>query len=324
MKPDYQKSHKKGKVGYMVLWLVCEREGGGFKQRRRIEGTNGLSNLDLLLLIQYLNVQAIARVTDFSQSARRQQMHTETQTFGTTKTDLHNGHDSVFRNGHDGRALHVGMHLVNLKDDEGPLNFKAMQKDGSLPELVLNPYSWSKVASIIFVDLPVGTGFSYARTSLASHSTDLQACDQAYQFLSKCTSGINNAHILEPSCGFATPKPYLELFGKRRSLDESNKELLVPDSSPCASSRVNCASQKELGVFNDFSVLAIAGIDGYRLSHSWLNNDSVQEALHIRKAWIRSLNYSIVDDWRPWVVEGQVAGYTRTYSNGMTFATVKA
>ncbi|KAG5548553.1 hypothetical protein RHGRI_014042 [Rhododendron griersonianum] len=50
MKPDYQKSHKRGKVGYMVLWLVCEREGGGFKQRRRIEGTNGLSNLDLLLL----------------------------------------------------------------------------------------------------------------------------------------------------------------------------------------------------------------------------------------------------------------------------------
>lgn len=42
-----------------------------------------------------------------------------------------------------------------------------------------------QVASIIFVDLPVGTGFSYARTSLASHSTDLQACDQAYQFLSK-------------------------------------------------------------------------------------------------------------------------------------------
>ncbi|GMI77672.1 serine carboxypeptidase-like 17 [Hibiscus trionum] len=39
--------------------------------------------------------------------------------------------------------------------------------------------------------------------------------------------------------------------------------------------------------------------------------------------WIRHLNYSIVDDWRPWMVHGQVAGYTRTYSNRMTFATVK-
>ncbi|RDX94891.1 Serine carboxypeptidase-like 11, partial [Mucuna pruriens] len=41
------------------------------------------------------------------------------------------------------------------------------------------------------------------------------------------------------------------------------------------------------------------------------------------QAWIRALNYSIVEDWRPWFSEGQVAGYTRIYSNQMTFATVK-
>lgn len=41
------------------------------------------------------------------------------------------------------------------------------------------------------------------------------------------------------------------------------------------------------------------------------------------QAWIRSLNYSILDDWRPWIVDWQIAGYTRTYSNRMTFATVK-
>ncbi|KAF2584408.1 hypothetical protein F2Q70_00037452 [Brassica cretica] len=40
--------------------------------------------------------------------------------------------------------------------------------------------------------------------------------------------------------------------------------------------------------------------------------------------WIRSLNYSIIDDWRPWMIHNQVAGYTRTYANNMTFATVKA
>ncbi|CAN7117375.1 unnamed protein product, partial [Brassica rapa subsp. narinosa] len=37
--------------------------------------------------------------------------------------------------------------------------------------------------------------------------------------------------------------------------------------------------------------------------------------------WMRSLNYSIVEDWRPWMVHNQVAGYTRTYANKMTFAT---
>jgi serine carboxypeptidase-like clade 1 len=41
------------------------------------------------------------------------------------------------------------------------------------------------------------------------------------------------------------------------------------------------------------------------------------------QAWIRSLNFSVVDEWRPWFVDGQVAGYIRSYSNNLTFATVK-
>lgn len=70
------------------------------------------------------------------------------------------------------------------------------------------------------------------------------------------------------------------------------------------------------------------------------------------QAWIRSLNYSVTDDWRPWIIGDQIAGYiiilfhflvnlfillyessldllcfgryTRTYANKMTFATIKA
>ncbi|MCL7036468.1 hypothetical protein MKW94_000328 [Papaver nudicaule] len=42
------------------------------------------------------------------------------------------------------------------------------------------------------------------------------------------------------------------------------------------------------------------------------------------EAWIRSLpNMSVTDYWRPWFVRKQVAGYTRTYSNGLTYATIK-
>ncbi|CAN6820510.1 unnamed protein product, partial [Brassica oleracea] len=47
--------------------------------------------------------------------------------------------------------------------------------------------------------------------------------------------------------------------------------------------------------------------------------------------WIRSLNYSIIDHWRPWMVHNQVAAvfchfhhrniYTRTYANKLTFDT---
>ncbi|XP_028548129.1 serine carboxypeptidase-like 13 [Dendrobium catenatum] len=41
------------------------------------------------------------------------------------------------------------------------------------------------------------------------------------------------------------------------------------------------------------------------------------------KEWVKSLNFSITDRWRSWHVDGQVAGYTESYSNNLTFATVK-
>lgn len=42
------------------------------------------------------------------------------------------------------------------------------------------------------------------------------------------------------------------------------------------------------------------------------------------EAWIKGLNYSIVEDWRPWMMSSyQVGGYTRTYANKMIFATIK-
>ncbi|KAE8815328.1 Serine carboxypeptidase-like protein 9 [Hordeum vulgare] len=41
------------------------------------------------------------------------------------------------------------------------------------------------------------------------------------------------------------------------------------------------------------------------------------------QAWIRSFNFSIVDDWRAWHLDGQAAGFTITYANHITFATVK-
>ncbi|KAL7236398.1 hypothetical protein ACSBR1_019643 [Camellia fascicularis] len=42
--------------------------------------------------------------------------------------------------------------------------------------------------------------------------------------------------------------------------------------------------------------------------------------------WMKSLNLTVVNDWRPWFVDGQVAGYTVKYSEHgyrLTYATVK-
>lgn len=41
------------------------------------------------------------------------------------------------------------------------------------------------------------------------------------------------------------------------------------------------------------------------------------------QAWIISLNYSVIEDKRPWMINNQLAGYTTTYANKMTFATIK-
>ncbi|XP_059279450.1 serine carboxypeptidase-like 10 isoform X3 [Lycium ferocissimum] len=343
----------------------------------------------------------------------------------------------------------------------GPITFEPVEYNGSLPTMILNPYSWTKVASIIFLDLPVGTGFSYARTPAALQSSDLQESDHAYQFLRewfvdhpeflrnplyvggdsysgmvvpiitqiiaikneieikqfinlkgyllgnpatfegennyeipfaygmglisdelyeslktnckgeylninpsntpclqdvqtfhKLLKGINNPHILEPKCKFFSPRPHL-LFGQRRSLDEKFHELNNPQQLPALKCRTDwyvlcyhwaddgqvrealnirkgtigkwerCASlQFQKTVMSSIPYHASLSSKGYRsLIYSGDHDKGV--TFQSTQAWIKSLNYSIVDDWRPWTVDNQVAGYTRSYSNRMTFATVK-
>ncbi|XP_016573117.1 serine carboxypeptidase-like 19 isoform X7 [Capsicum annuum] len=276
----------------------------------------------------------------------------------------------------------------------GPVTLDIRAYNGSLPTLSLNPYAYTKVANMIFVDLPVGTGFSYATTQKANYSDDLQSAHYAYEFLRKwfvehqeylknpfyvagdsysgitvpiVTEVISNGidmgikpwinlklvkdiyqyNILEPPCELAS-------YESRRSLIENIQKL----KNPATHSGIKCRGQ-----WHDLGLI-------------WANDKNVQDALHVRKktngaweecrsnisfgaiidntipyhenlsrkgfrsliysgdhdmvvpfisteAWITSLNYPIVVDWKPWIVDGQVAGYTRSYSNQMTFATVK-
>ncbi|CDP08179.1 unnamed protein product [Coffea canephora] len=68
----------------------------------------------------------------------------------------------------------------------GPFSFDDERYNGSLPSLHANPYAWTKqIASIILLDLPVGTGFSYATTSQGYFSSDTKSTKDAYLFLQK-------------------------------------------------------------------------------------------------------------------------------------------
>ncbi|KAJ7950921.1 Carboxypeptidase [Quillaja saponaria] len=69
--------------------------------------------------------------------------------------------------------------------EHGPFNFEAGKQEGSLPILHLNPYSWSKVSNIIYLDSPAGTGLSYSTNSSQYTTGDFQTASDTYAFLLK-------------------------------------------------------------------------------------------------------------------------------------------
>ncbi|KAK1441394.1 hypothetical protein QVD17_07244 [Tagetes erecta] len=311
------------------------------------------------------------------------------------------------------------------------------------------------IASIIFLDIPVGTGFSYARTISTSHSTDIQLFSQAHDFIRKwfeshpefvsnpfyiggdsysgntvpvitqLVSDGNEAgnelyinlkgYILGNPLTFPDESNYQIRFAAGMGLisDELFKSLFLvcggeyrldyirPSNMECLQNlelyqqcideiepshilepycggRVWLIKLPSRRVIHEHHSLSsyICRIFSYKLVYYWLNEATVREALHIRKgtikewircggdvnftrtiydvrpyhfnlsnkgyrsliyngdhdlliphqstqAWIKDLTSNVVDRWRPWKVNGQVAGYTESYSNMMTFATVK-
>ncbi|XP_074329642.1 serine carboxypeptidase-like 17 isoform X1 [Apium graveolens] len=67
----------------------------------------------------------------------------------------------------------------------GPLSFDYSRSKAEKPVLQLNPYSWTKVSNVIYLDTPVGTGFSYAKTPHASKTSDTLSSKHVYTFLRK-------------------------------------------------------------------------------------------------------------------------------------------
>ncbi|XP_039000729.1 serine carboxypeptidase-like 2 [Hibiscus syriacus] len=343
----------------------------------------------------------------------------------------------------------------------GPLRSNIVEYNGSLPTFSLNPYAWTKVSSIIFLDAPVGTGFSYSKTQQGSKTGDMKHATSCYKFLRKWLEShpkliTNPLYIAgESYSGLVVPiitqaiaddiedmgvtvfnlKGYLlgnpltdrkidlnarvpyynrmalisdELYksakrnckgeyievevGNKRCANDLQaisecishiylKHILEPVCCPSILREVDVLENNRkylLETYENSWPSECFGCSNYNtyLLKVWTNDISVQKALQVRmgtikewfrcnpsldydndvqssvsyyprlitkgyrgliysgdhdagipylgtESWIKSLNLSIVDDWRPWFVDGQVGGYSREYENKFTFATVK-
>ncbi|TKW04621.1 hypothetical protein SEVIR_7G121900v4 [Setaria viridis] len=348
--------------------------------------------------------------------------------------------------------------ISGLAYEIGPLKFDAKGYRGGFPTLLYRPETSTKTSNIIFVDSPVGTGFSYATTEEGLKANDTKAVEQLVIFLRKWLQDhprflSNPLYIAGDSySGLIIPGLTLEID---RSIELGEKPLFnlkgYIAGNPVTDSQFDTDGQipylHGMGLVSDelyenargncggkysapsnaacteaiqaiknctrdlsgqhilepacpdvvWSTKTVALADGisrvmlesaeflsgfkcpeaeYVLSDIWGNDATIQESLGVRKgtigewrrfnhglsytediqsaveyhsrlatkgyaaliysgdhdpgithvgtqAWIRHLNLTIVDDWRPWYVGDQVAGFTRRYSSNLTFATVK-
>ncbi|CAL9022599.1 unnamed protein product [Prunus brigantina] len=271
----------------------------------------------------------------------------------------------------------------------GPIMFNYANSSGNEPTFVLNPYSWTKVANIIFLDQPVGTGFSYAKSWEGYETGDISSAAHTYEFLRKWLKDHpeflkNPLYIAGDSySGITVPIIVQEVsngneVGHEPPLNLKGYVLGNPFTEPTydVNSRIKFAHR--MALISD----TLYETYNYLFSFIWANDKTVQNALHVREGtikgwekcnqsissnyahdvrtsidyhrnltkknlralvysgdhdmlipyvgtqeWIKSLNLSVDYQWRPWFVNGQVAGYTNAYTRkaySLTFVTVKA
>ncbi|XP_059455196.1 serine carboxypeptidase-like 18 [Corylus avellana] len=81
-----------------------------------------------------------------------------------------------------------GFEALETGFEAGPLTFKLGDYNGSLPTLHDNPWAWTQGINIIYLDAPVGAGFSYSKSYDGYIMDDYKYVAQVYEFLQKWLS----------------------------------------------------------------------------------------------------------------------------------------
>ncbi|CAH8338295.1 unnamed protein product [Eruca vesicaria subsp. sativa] len=70
--------------------------------------------------------------------------------------------------------------------ENGPLTIKLDGYNGGIPSLVSSTYSWTNViANVIYLDQPVGSGFSFSKTPRVDIPSDTGEAKRVHEFLQK-------------------------------------------------------------------------------------------------------------------------------------------
>ncbi|KAL6494632.1 hypothetical protein OROGR_031432 [Orobanche gracilis] len=206
--------------------------------------------------------------------------------------------------------------------NRSPLAFNLLDVDGSFPSFSLNPYSWTKIANIIFIDSPAGTGFSYVNTSDDHYTSDTKSAKDNYKFLQKWLSihptfNKNRLYIAGDSYGGKItpmvaveiakagfqPQMLLQGYSVGNARTDGNKDenekipyahrmALISDEyfelvkSSCHGEYVNPDPNNIQCLYALQLVKQSAQSYNYLSSYIWANNRTVQEALHIREGTI--------------------------------------
>lgn len=183
------------------------------------------------------------------------------------------------------------------------------------------------------------------------------SCTESLASITVCTEQISGQHILEPNCAFLSPETKID-GARRSSLEENTRKSRLSSSKfrdlwchnfnyllsdiwtnyesvlealnvrPGTVSkfyRCNISLSYTVNVNNVVPIHKNLTTTGMQILVFSGDHDMVMPHNGIEK-WITALDISIESDWRPWFIDGQVAGYTRKYTNSgyrLTYATIK-
>ncbi|KAL2491275.1 Serine carboxypeptidase-like 17 [Abeliophyllum distichum] len=180
-------------------------------------------------------------------------------------------------------------------------------------------------------------------------------CNYALRLINECIENIHKPHVLEPECESVASVP--NDFGRGKQLLEYDSINLLPSEQDGPRCRDHIYALSGIWA-NDPTVQDALHTRKGTIAEWTKCNDSISHKYSAESVvpyhkllskkrgralvysgdhdmivpytatlqWIRDLNLTVEEDWRPWIFNGQVAGYTKKYKNNefdLTFATVK-